>query len=159
MLNNAALQVDWDVDNKKDTEAAKSIFMQAKKENRTLVTEDTKVINHFSEIVHIGAFKVLESLLTEQQILMRILNEKGDETIIWDSLLKKEVKEAEDVFHKYIDKGWKAYAIQFDGTRGRRIKTFRPTMEEISFSDEKLSLKEFRAKFNKIEVLPSTYPG
>ena len=64
-----------------------------------------------------------------------MIDETGDRRLIWDSTKPHEVKDAVSLFDEYIKKGWKAYAIDTKGNRGKRISRFDAATEEIFFDD------------------------
>ncbi len=63
----------------------------------------------------------------------RILSQNGDDRIVWDRRNKKEVKEAFKVFKEFIEKGYTAYVVRSDGSRGHKITDFDYALEEIIF--------------------------
>ena len=62
--------------------------------------------------------------------LMRIMSQNGDDRIVWSRRVADEVREAYDRFKELIDKGYRAYAILADGSRGHELFAFNPTIEE-----------------------------
>lgn len=161
-LNQNGLSIDWDPTKKKEVEEAKVYFRRAKYyEKRAVVNEKGEPLEHFHP--DIGHFRVLPTQLTKGQLAIRIHDETGDQRLIWDSTDPDEVKEAAERFNKLIEKGWKAYAILPDGSKGRRIWGFDAQHEEVYFDEkkEKLSskLKKFVEDFGEIVMLPKTYPG
>lgn len=63
--------------------------------------------------------------------LMRILSQNGDDRIVWSRRVADEVREAYDKFRELIRKGYKAYAILSDGSRGHELHDFDPMVEEL----------------------------
>lgn len=62
--------------------------------------------------------------------LMRILSQNGDDRIVWSRRIAAEVREAYDKFRELIAKGYRAYAILSDGSRGHELFDFDPMVEE-----------------------------
>jgi hypothetical protein len=67
------------------------------------------------------------------------------------------------LFEKYLVKGWKAYAVDSKGNKGRRVYAFDAAKEEFYFDDTK-TLSEKVSAFSKafgggLRMLPRTYPG
>lgn len=62
--------------------------------------------------------------------LMRIMSQNGDDRIIWSRRAANEVREAYDKFKELIEKGYRAYAILSDGSRGHELYDFDPVIEE-----------------------------
>jgi hypothetical protein len=62
--------------------------------------------------------------------LMRIMSQNGDDRIVWSRRVANEVREAHDKFKQLIQKGYRAYAILADGSRGHELADFDPMVEE-----------------------------
>lgn len=62
--------------------------------------------------------------------LMRIMSQNGDDRIVWSRRAADEVREAFDKFTELIKKGYRAYAILSDGSRGHELSDFDPCIEE-----------------------------
>lgn len=62
--------------------------------------------------------------------LMRIMSQNGDDRIVWSRRVAAEVREAHDKFKKLVEKGYRAYAILSDGSRGHELADFDPMVEE-----------------------------
>jgi hypothetical protein len=63
--------------------------------------------------------------------VFRILNQNGDDRVIWDRREPSEVKEAYKKFKELLTKGYVAYAATSDGRKGHKITEFDPGLEEI----------------------------
>jgi len=159
MLNLASQVVEWDDASLSEIDEAKTIYRQARKENRKIVALCGTVVNHFKP--SLLAFRILGVELRDGQVAMRILNALGDETIVWEAGDSKQIKEAAAIFKQYILKGWNAYAVKNDGSRGVRIREFNAELEEMVFDKDGLryKLKDFAKQFKKMEVLPKVTPG
>lgn len=62
--------------------------------------------------------------------LMRIMSQNGDDRIVWSRRIADEVREAHNKFKQLIQKGYRAYAILADGSRGHELRDFDPMVEE-----------------------------
>ena len=62
---------------------------------------------------------------------LRILDGSGDTKVIWDPKNDDEVEAAEEQFDTLIEKGFKAYSVKKDGTKGRLTKKFDPEAGKI----------------------------
>lgn len=62
--------------------------------------------------------------------LMRIMSQNGDDRIVWSRRVADEVREAYDKFKELLQKGYRAYAILSDGSRGHELFDFDPACEE-----------------------------
>jgi hypothetical protein len=160
-LHNSGLRVEFNPNNKKETEEAKKRFRQAKGEYRKILSVAREPITHFSETLKEGGFIVDETEVGENQLAMHLIDKTGDQRIIWDMTAQHEVKEAAKKFEEFAAKGWKAYAIDRKGKRGMRIFSFDAEREEVIFDDRttKEKLKDFVSKFREIKMQPRTYPG
>lgn len=78
-----------------------------------------------------GIFRLFPPPKNPNCSLLRILNENGDDRIVWDQTNAKEVRDAAKEFNRYIKNGYSAYTCQSDGSRGHRIDQFDPFASEI----------------------------
>lgn len=63
---------------------------------------------------------------------LAVMGPEGDTKIEWDSDNKEEVKLAKEHFIKLLDKGYTAFGVKKDGTKGNvRIEEFDPDIEKI----------------------------
>ena len=155
MLNNNAQVVEWDDSKLKEIEEAKVKYQQARREHRRITTLEGTPVEGFR--ANLLAFRILQPELSETQFTVRLINDTGDELLIWDSIVKSEVAEAGKVFTEYLEKGWKAYAVTPDGKLGQRIVKFDAALEEVHFADKKtLKLDAFVKSFKQVQVLPKT---
>ena len=110
------------------------------------------------------------------------IDDTGDRRLVWDLREQAQVLEASQLFSGYLDKGWRAYAIDAEGNKRRRIRSFNAEKEEILFeeltSNEILTnfadkmkkdipkpevktskLSRFVEAFKQTLLVPRTYPG
>lgn len=164
-MDNERQRYEWDTNNLKENDKYKLFYIEAKNLGRKIYSpnDDEKQLENFREVISEGGFVVGEKELREGEFAMHLFNETGDTRLIWNSNNKKELEEARKVFEEHIEKGHKAYAINYKGEVTRkRIYGFEENMEEV-FLDEgktlKESLKSFVQKFSEIKMVPKTYPG
>jgi len=159
MMNFAPMLLEWDSSKLREVEDAKVIYRQAKAEGRRIEDLIGNPVEFFKPSLH--GIRILAKELKDSQFRMRILNEKGDETLIWDSLDSAEVKESAKIFKEYLDKGWRAFAISSDGKIKKRLHSFDAELEEVVFEENKYreKLNNFVKKFTEIKLLPRTFPG
>jgi hypothetical protein len=81
--------------------------------------------------------------------VMRVLDESGDSRIVWDRRDKNQVKEAFAKFKDFIVKGYRAYVVRSDGSKGSRLDEFDPLLEEIMVGKRP----------EEIVMVPATVPG
>lgn len=120
-------RVVWDSTRLKEIDEAKSLIMRYKKQGYEIQLPDGTVMERFNprlEEVVVKAKKVLKNVL-------KILNEKGDERIVWDKENGPEAMEAKKKFNEYLDKGYKAYSVDHAGNKKMRIEEFDVDAEEI----------------------------
>jgi len=162
-LNYGNLLVEWDDNSLKEVEEAKKIYQKARLQQRLIVNLNGTPIEFFHP--SLLGFEIRGKALNEGQFSVRILNEKGDETLIWDSNDPQEIAEAAAKFSSYLNKGWTAYAVSPDGRFKRKIKFFDSATLEITFQEPgkeksfKEKLSSFVGKFPALTMLPKTYPG
>jgi hypothetical protein len=181
-LNGSALRVEWDDDNKKEIEEAKRVYQKAKTQGRRIVLADdeSKVVEFFRPTLK--GFVVKETELLDGQFSFRIIDDTGDRRLVWDLREQAQVLEASKLFSEYLDKGWRAYAIDAEGNKRRRIRSFNAEKEEILFEEltsseiltnfaDKMKkdipkpelkaskLARFVEAFKQTLMVPRTYPG
>jgi len=148
MLHNAAIRLEWDDTKKKEVEAAKRVYVQAKNEGRKVLTIDRKPLECFKPSL-LGII-IDERELLDNQFVTRIYDETGDRRLIWDANRQEQVKEAAAIFQKYVEKGWRAYATDTKGIRKCRIFKFDLDKEEIFFEE--------KSNVEKLAELPKAFP-
>lgn len=159
-LHQTSLAIGFNPLSKKEVDEAKTKYIQAKKEGRNILSMDTRSpLARFP--LNDGGFIIDSSPVAEGSIAVHFIDGSGDQRIVWDMRDKAQIKECAIKFKEYVDKGWKPYAINKDGSRGRRIFSFSASSEEIIFEDKttREKLSKFSEKFKEIKVLPRTYPG
>jgi hypothetical protein len=157
------MRIEWDVTNKKEVEEAKSYYRVARQAGRRIVDLEDRPITSFKPAL-LGII-IKDTELSDSQFAMRIFDKTGDRRLIWDSKDPKQIKEAAKLFNEYLDKGWKAYAVDEKGKRAQRIYGFDAVTEELFFDEQKKSLKEKLSSFvatfkvKEMKLLPKTHPG
>lgn len=159
MLSLGQTEVSWNPLNRKQVDEAKKHYVEAKKQNRKIISLDGKPIEKFSP--SFGGLIISSMETKPDEILVRLVNETGDERVVWNVNDPNQVKESCERFQQYLNKGWKAYAIRHDGSRGIRLFAFDAGLQEVTFDDKstRQRLKDFAKSFSKIEILPRTFPG
>lgn len=163
-LNLAEQIVEWDPDNKRQIEDSKKIYQQARREGREIRDLEDNIVEFFHPDME--GFKILGKALKDGEFSFRILNEKGDETIVWDSRNPDQIAEAAKTFKDYIAKGWTAYAVSADGTMKRKVTHFNHELLEVTFEEPgkegtswKDKLSNFVKGFSQVQLQPATYKG
>jgi len=121
-------RVVWDCKKLKQIDEAKARIMSFKRRGYLILLGDGKTPMekfrpHFEEVV-IKAQKLGTKVL-------KILCEKGDERLVWDKERGQEAKEAKKKFLEFLNKGHKAYSVDIDGKKNKRIYEFDVDAEEI----------------------------
>lgn len=62
---------------------------------------------------------------------MAILGKEGDTKVIWSPEDEDEVDAAETQFDSLLEKGFKAFNVSKDGSKGKEIKKFNPKAGKI----------------------------
>lgn len=78
-----------------------------------------------------GAVELAAPLRDENKRCFRILSQNGDDIIVWDRRVAAQVKQAYKKCKELLDKGYTAYTIMRDGSRGHKITEFNPALQEI----------------------------
>ena len=150
----------WHAATPLEVDDARAIFDAHMADDDLIVDSDGNVLDEFDP--RLEFFKVLgQQAQKPSQMLLQILDESGDQRIIWDAEEKAEVAKAAKKFADYLERGWKAYAIDVSGKKGKRIHSFDPEREEILFDDRttKQKLADFAKSFKSIRMLPKTLSG
>ena len=63
--------------------------------------------------------------------VLKILSEAGDERLVWNKEYGQEAKEAKRKFNEFLAKGYKAYSVDSQGKKNRKIEEFDVDAEEI----------------------------
>lgn len=117
----------WDKSNKKEIEQAKKILMAFKRKGYELLKSDGTVMERFNstlEEVKVIAKGVAKSVL-------KILDESGDDRLVWDKDNGREAKQAKKKFNDLIKDGYSAFSVDHDGEKNRKITEFDVDAEEI----------------------------
>jgi hypothetical protein len=181
-ISTNSFRVEWDDKNKREVEEAKKIYQAAKSEGRQIRSlEDNSLITVFRPCL-LG-FLISDLELQDEQFSFRIIDDTGDRRLVWELTDAQQVLEASEIFNTYIDKGWRAYAVDALGNKRLRIRNFDAKREEILFEEIKVPklLDEFVSKFasnsnvenvtktsklanfiksfNRTILVPKTFPG
>lgn len=117
----------WNSSHLKQIDEAKKTYLKFKKLGYVITKIDGKVLERF--------IPSLEELIVKAQKttkrVMKILNEMGDERLVWEKENGKQAKEAKAKFIKLLDDGYKAYSVDRGGNKNRRIEEFDIDAEEI----------------------------
>ena len=117
----------WDSKNLKQIDEAKSKIRQYRAKGYQIVKADGSPLIRF----HPSIEEVIVKFKKTTQRMMKILNNTGDDRIIWDKDDGQEAKEAKAKFEELIKKGYKAYSVDVNGQKNRRIEEFDVDAEEI----------------------------
>ena len=62
---------------------------------------------------------------------LKVLDMSGDTKHIWDSEKDDEVEAMETLFEELTEKGYKAFKVDKDGDKGKKMKKFDPSAEKM----------------------------
>ena len=117
----------WNKSNKKEIEQAKKILMDFKRKGYELLKQDGTIMEKFNstlEEVRVIAKGVAKSC-------MKILDETGDDRLVWDKENGREAKQAKKKFNDLIAKGYSAFSVDHEGEKNKKITEFDIDAEEI----------------------------
>lgn len=120
-------RVVWDSNKMKEIDEAKSEFLKFKRMGYEIVTLKGDELEHFHPSHEVFVVKARKT----GRHVMKILSENGDDRIIWDKEKGQEAKEAKIKFQEFLGKGYKAYSVDDQGRKNRRIEEFDVDAEEI----------------------------
>lgn len=79
-----------------------------------------------------GEMSIVTSMaMDEVKQLPAHMRRAGDTKVIWDPKNLDEVEAAEAQFDSLMDKKFKAYRVEKDGSKGKEIKKFMPKVGKI----------------------------
>jgi hypothetical protein len=117
----------WDSNSLKQIDEAKAVIMRYKRKGYEILLANGKRMEKWSP-------RYEEVVIKAQQVLkktMKILSQTGDDRIVWDNEDGREAIEAKKKFTELLSKGYKAYSVDLNGNKNRRIKEFDVEAEEI----------------------------
>lgn len=117
----------WDQNNKKQVEEAKVQVLRFKRLGYDILLANGKTMVWFRPYYE----QVLVKARRVCKCVMRVLNDSGDDRIVWDRDNGFEAMDAKKKFEDLLRKGYKAYSVRADGKKGRRIKEFDVDAEDI----------------------------
>lgn len=117
----------WDSASMKQIDEAKSQIRLYRSQGYEIVTTDGKSFERFKASLE----EVIVKAGKTGKRLMKILNEHGDERLVWDKENGQEAKQAKAKFVELLEKGYKAYSVDIKGKKNRRIEEFDVDAEEI----------------------------
>lgn len=120
-------RVVWDSKKLKEIDEAKSEFLKFRKMGYEIVTLNGDNLDHFHPSHEVFVVKARKA----GRHVMKILSQSGDDRIVWDKEKGQEAKEAKHKFQELLGKGYKAYSVDDNGKKNRRIHEFDVDAEEI----------------------------
>jgi hypothetical protein len=117
----------WDPCRLKEIDEAKALFLKFKKLGHTIIKANGSLMERFEPAA--GQATVLAEQIKSN--VMKILNDTGDERIIWTKENGKQAKKAKETFEELIKKGYTAYSVGRDGNKKNKITEFDVDAEEI----------------------------
>jgi len=120
-------RIPWNSLHLKEIDEAKKTYIKFKKLGYIITKIDGTILEKFS--ASLEEFIVKAQKTTKK--VMKILNDKGDERVVWEKENGKQAKEAKSRFLKLIKDGYKAYSVDRKGEKNRRIEEFDIDAEEI----------------------------
>lgn len=120
-------RVVWDRTKMKQVDEAKAVYREFKAKGHEILTETGEILERFNP--HIEEFIVKATRAAKRTL--KILCEKGDDRIVWDKENGREAKEAKAKFNEFVKRGYKAYSVDVNGNKNRKITEFDVDAEEI----------------------------
>lgn len=160
MLNLSTIRVEFDPLNLRQVDEAKKKYIGARKEGRVITNLAGDRISSFRAAT--DGFLIREYELAQDEFAVRFFDETGDRRIVWNASDPAQIREAKREFDKFVAKGWKPYAINRDGSMGKRIREFNSEAQEIIFDEKggvRSKLADFAKSFKEVKMMPRTYPG
>lgn len=118
----------WNCMRIKEVDEAKSQILKYRKLGYEILLSDGRPMTRFSsslEEVIVRARAVIG------RHVMKILCDKGDDRIVWDKDNGDDAKKAKHKFLELIEKGYKAFSVDQNGKKNKKIEEFDVDAEEI----------------------------
>lgn len=119
--------ITWDPCRRKEIEEAKKEFLKYRSLGHVLVKPDGSRMTSFEPSS--GQFTILEKKPIES--VLKILNDKGDERIVWTKENGRQAKNAKEQFEKLLAKHYKAFSVDDNGKKKKQITEFDVDAETI----------------------------
>lgn len=78
----------------------------------------------------------MDTETVEPKHVMCVMDETGDTKITWDEENEHEVANARRMFDDLLSKGFLAYSVKTDATKGKQVTKFDPTLEKLILSPQ-----------------------
>lgn len=117
----------WDSNNLKQVDEAKARIMSFVRSGYKVLLPDGNPMERFRP--HYEEVLVLAQKTGRH--IMKILTDKGDERLVWDKNNGPQAMEAKEKFVSLLGRGYKAYSVDANGKKKRKITEFDVDAEEI----------------------------
>ena len=118
----------WDSKNLKEIDEAKTEYRKYQAQGYEIQKPDGTVVDKFMPYIE-------ELIIKAKKIyshhIMKILNDKGDERLVWDKENGKQAKEAKAKFEELLGKKYTAFSVDTQGNKNQKIEEFDVDAEEI----------------------------
>ena len=120
-------RVVWNPMSLREIDEAKSRIMKYKRMGHQILLANGSPMEKFTA----GLAEVVIKAERIAQHVMKILSKSGDDRIVWDKDNGKEAKEAKAKFTELLGKNYKAYSVDVNGKKHKRIEEFDVDAQEI----------------------------
>jgi hypothetical protein len=120
----------WDARKLKEIDEVKKEYREYKAKGYLILKADGTPLDRFLPALEEIVIKA-KMIGQLGQKVMRILNEKGDERLVWDKENGHQAKEAKAKFEEFIKKNYMAFSVDSQGKKNRKIEEFDIDAEEI----------------------------
>jgi len=121
------LRLVWDSRKLKEIDEAKTEYRKYRAEGYEIVKPDGTPLDRFMPYLEELIIRAKKTCLR----MMKILNESGDDRLVWDRDNGKQAKEAKAKFEELLGKNYMAFSVDSKGNKNRRIEEFDVDAEEI----------------------------
>ena len=121
------LRLVWDSKRLKEIDEAKAEYRKYRSQGYEIQKSDGTAIDKFMPYLEELVIKAKKTY----NHVMKILNDKGDERLVWDKENGKQAKEAKAKFEELLGKKYMAFSVDTQGDKNRKIEEFDVDAEEI----------------------------
>lgn len=122
------LRLVWDSNKLKEIDEAKAEYRKYRAQGYEIQKPDGTILDRFMPYLE---ELIVKTKKTYNHHVMKILNDKGDERLVWDKENGKQAKEAKAKFEELLGKKHMAFSVDRQGNKNRKIEEFDVDAEEI----------------------------
>ena len=122
-------KVVWDATKIKQIDEAKKTILKYRRAGYPVRKSDGTLMERFHP--NLEEVTIIAEPIPRKKNVLKLLTENGDDRIVWDKDNGREAMQAKKKFEEFLKKGYKAFSVDEQGNRSRKITEFDVDAEEI----------------------------